>query len=326
MENVLITGGTGFIGKCLVQQLLNKKKRVRVLTRNIPAPLTSSSIEYIKGDLTQSDTLINICENVDTVFHLGGYAHAWEETNPIFAEQHRVVNYQGTKNILAETMRAHVKRFIYFSSVKAVADSQHDIDETWIALPDTPYGIAKRNAEEWIISAKNTDMHICILRPALVYGPESKGNLSAILRAIDKGVFPPIPNIKNCRSLISVEDICTAAILAAEHEKSNGQIYFVTDGILYSTRQLYELICESLQKPIPRWHVPLWVFKLLALMGDIAKKWLKRRLPFDSDAMKKLFGSAQYNSKKIEHELGFKPQYDFKKMLPKIIEKYKIHL
>jgi nucleoside-diphosphate-sugar epimerase len=291
-------------------------------------------VEICVGDLTQPESLSGVCAGVDTVFHLGGYAHAWTENNSSrnknasaarFASNHLTINYLGTQHFLKEAVRAKVKRFIYFSSVKAVADCEHCVDEQWAEPPDSPYGIAKREAEKLVLyTGMQTGMHVSILRPALVYGPELKGNLAAMLRAIDKGLFIPLPETHNRRSMVSVADICSAALLAADNPHANGKIYFVTDGVYYSTRQLYVLMCDALGKRLPKWHVPLIIFKLLAQIGNSAGKIIGRRLPFNSETMVKLFGSAEYNSQQIQNDLGYKPSCDLKKMLPEIFAAYKM--
>ena len=321
MNKILVTGATGFIGKHFIQQLLQKKIQIRVLIRDTQKSIQfPKEVEIFRGDLTDAKSLVNACTDIETVYHLGGYAHAWAENNRTFADQHHAINFQGTQNILQEALNSGVKKFIFFSSVKAVADSENCIDENWDNLPNTPYGLAKRKAEEIVLAAKNSGMHVCVLRPALVYGPNWKGNLENMLRAVARGVFPPLPETKNCRSMISVNDICQAACLAALNPEANGKIYFVTDGVDYSTRQLYVLMRNALGKRIPIWHIPLWFFKLMAGVGDLGQKIIKRRLPFNSDAMTKLFGSAQYSSERIRSELGFKPIYDLKKMLPNIVK------
>lgn len=327
MNKILITGATGFIGRQLVDTLRQHAFAVRALVRNAEQSVhLSNEVETVKGDLTQPQSLLGACEGIDTVFHLGGYAHAWAQQASTLADKHHAVNYLGTQHILQEAVRAGVKQFVYFSSVKAVADSEACIDECYDAVPETPYGIAKREAEKSVLTTgSDTGMHVCVLRPALVYGPHWKGNLQSMLRAIDKGMFLPLPETHNRRSMVSINDICRAALLAARHPLANGKIYFVTDGVYYSTRQLYLFMCEALGKRPPMWHVPMFMFKLLAQVGDGIGKLSGRRMPFNSDALSKLFGSAHYNAGRIQQELGFTPEDDFKKMLPIIVAAYKNH-
>ncbi len=326
MKKVLITGATGFIGRYLVNYLLRQQFHVRALVRDAKKAATlPHDVETIYGDLTNPDSLQLCCTDIDTVFHLGGYAHAWQENNSDFAARHLEINFQGTKNLAVEALRANVKQFIYFSSVKAVADTESCIDENWQNAPASPYGIAKRQAELYLLALKEQhSMHICILRPALVYGPGWKGNLAAMLRAIDKGFFLPIPHLTNQRSMISLEDICSAALLVSQRAVANGKIYFVTDGVAYSTRQLYTAFCLALGKRVPKWHLPFFMFKILGYLGDAGAKVLRRRLPFSSETLTKLFGSAAYNSQRIQTEVGFKPIYNLTALLPDIVATYRL--
>jgi UDP-glucose 4-epimerase len=318
MKKVLVTGATGFIGSYLVDELRRQGYAVRTLTRQ---PTTDS--DAVSGDLTQPASLEHCCDNIEIVFHLAGYAHAWEENDPALAAQHHAINFIGTQNLYRVAARAGVKRFIYFSSVKAVADSSVCIDETWTAVPPSPYGKAKRDAENFLLAAAlECGLEVCILRPALVYGAGWKGNLAAMLRAIDKGFFLPVPAIENRRSMVSLADISAAAIVCANHPQAAHKIFFVTDSIGYSTRRLYTAICTALNKPIPKWHVPLAVFKLLGWLGDIGQKIFRRRLPFSSQSLEKLFGSAEYNSARIQTDLGFTPRYTLENFLPEIIASY----
>src|SRR5579862_9110239 len=283
MKKVLLTGATGFIGKQLLNHLLMKQYSLRVLLRDANASiLNDNHVDIFTGDLTQPASLINVCENIDTVFHLAAYAHDTGRNDSELAHKHHAINYLGTKHILAEAVRSKVKHFLYVSSVKAVADDESCIDENWDQQPNTPYGIAKRQAENLVLSVgKENNMHVSILRPPLVYGPNLKGNLAAMLKAIDKGYFPPLPDTHNKRSLVSVYDICEAALLAAYHPKANGKIYFVTDGVDYSTRRLYDLMCQALGKSPYAWYVPINIFKLLAFAGTAMEKLLGKQMPIN---------------------------------------------
>ncbi len=324
MNKILVTGATGFIGRYMVNCLLAQNHSVRVLVRDLhKATVLPNNVEVVCADLSQAQSMMGACEGVDTVFHLGGFAHAWSSDDKCLAEQHHIVNFLGTQNIFAEAARAGVKRFVYFSTVKAVADHDECVDEDWDHPPTTPYGLAKRAAETLVLTlGKKHHMHVCVLRPALVYGPHWKGNLARMLRAIDRGLFLPIPETNNRRSMVSLNDITLAALLVAEDPRADGKVYFVTDGVDYSTRQIYEMMLKSLGKPIPRWHIPYLIFKSLAKVGDIWQQVTGWRSPFNAEALDKLFGSAQYSVLRLSQELGFKPQDSLSKLLPAIVTAY----
>jgi nucleoside-diphosphate-sugar epimerase len=153
----------------------------------------------------------------------------------------------------------------------------------------------------------------------MVYGSTHKGNLPRMIKAVRKGLFPPIPEVHNQRSMVHVEDLVTAAILAAESSISPRKIYNVADGTPYSTRQIYDWIRESGGKSPSSFCIPLPVFRAIAFAGDLISKISGRRFLFDSAAMQKLVGSSWYSSAKIENELGFKATYDLQQSLPAIV-------
>lgn len=327
-NNVLVTGGTGFIGGHLIKLLLKQKYQVHALLRNAQQSRALPAEIIIKiGDLTDPESLTQACKGINTIYHLAGFAHAINEQDPKFNNKHHLINFLGTKNLITAAEFAGVKNFIFFSSSKAVADTSHCINEDWKKFPDSTYGIAKRNAETLVLElSKRCGIHTCILRPTLVYGPGCKGNLYSMIRAIDKGFFIPIPNIHNRRSMISNNDICQAAILAANNANANGKIYFVTDGNCYSTYQLYTAITTSLGKQVPRWYLPLPFFRALGYIGNISEKILRRNLPINIDKIDKLFGSAEFDSTRIQNDLGFKPKHNLISMLPEIIATYRHNL
>lgn len=317
MKKVLVTGASGFIGKQLVPYLQARDYHVRILLRNPnQRHLFSQEVETHIGDLQDVPSLNGLCTNIETVFHLAGYAHA--NQGPGFTKHHHAINFQGTLSLLDVACAAGVRKFVYFSSVKAVGDSQEMMDENWQMRPDSPYGQAKRAAEEALLS-KGGAMGISILRPALVYGPAWKGNLAAMLKAIARGRFLPLPPVHAYRSMVSVEDICQAAYLAATNHHANGKIYFVTDNLRYSSRDIYVLMMNALGKRIPAWHVPLIAFKWLAVLGDVLEMVLRKAMPFNSDKLEKLFGQALYKSERIQQELAFAPKNTLATVLPNII-------
>jgi nucleoside-diphosphate-sugar epimerase len=144
-----------------------------------------------------------------------------------------------------------------------------------------------------------------------------------MIKMIDRGLFPALPDVKNCRSMVHVSDVVEAVILAATNSVANGQCYIVTDGRPYSTWELYEMICRSLGKSIPRWHVPLGALEALAGVGDVIGRLRGRRFVFDSDALDKLTGNAWFSSGKIARELAFQPRMTFEAALPELIAWYR---
>jgi len=314
MNQALVTGASGFIGSHLCRCLLDQGWLVRGVSRRGIAP---DGVETVACDLANETVSEAVVSGVDVIFHLAGKAHALAETKQDTDEYFRI-NTWATEQLLQACKRQGVETFIYFSSVKAAGEIDAVMDESVSVDADTPYGQSKRAAEKRVLDGGFVSKPV-VIRPAMVYGNTEKGNLPKMIRAVRAGRFPPLPELNNRRSMVHVDDIVQAALLAAEKPQSAGRTYIVTDGQAYSTRQIYEWICEALQKPAPGWSVPPGLLNVLARVGDGIGKVRGKRFMFDSDALQKLSGSALYSSEKIQQDLGFKAHWDLKTALPEII-------
>lgn len=311
---VLVTGATGFIGTRLCQALRARGFIVKTLSR---VAVNAQAGEF-QMDLANDECPGGLFDGVDTVFHLAGIAHAVAEKREDEI-LYRQVNADGTRKLLEAAKLAGVKRFVFFSSVKAVGESGlQPMDESVAAPADTGYGQSKFAAEQLVLQGGYVPQPV-VIRPSMVYGNTDKGNLSRMIMAVRRGLFPPLPEFHNRRSMVHVDDLVRAAVLAAENAKASGQIYIVTDGQAYSTRQIHDSIRSALSKPPIGWTVPCGLLTVLAKTGDIIGRVIGRRFFFDSAALRKLTGSAWYSSAKIERELGFKPQHTLPQTLPDIV-------
>lgn len=306
-RTVLITGGTGFIGRHLVQAAQAKGANVVVLSRR-RIPSNELPCRTMVGDLAEPATLAGICEGIDTVFHLAGNAHALDEPDHKIALLSSRVTVDGTRYLLEEANRARVRAFVFFSSVKAMGEGGDIcLDETAENAPVSAYGKAKRDAEKLVLSAAN--LSVTVLRLPLVYGPGCKGNLPRMIQAVAHGRFPPLPETNNRRSLVDARDVVQAGVLAATDPTAAGKIYIVTDGEVYSTRAIYELICAALGRPVPRWSLPLSVLRAVAAAGSAVGSLTGKRFILDTDSLEKLIGSACYSSEKIRCDLNYRPAH-----------------
>lgn len=311
---VLVSGASGFIGSNLCASLLQAGYKVRQLNHS---RLNLGKPSFVM-DLANDPCPTGLLQNVHTVFHLAGKAHAVAESAGDTAGYSQI-NTEGTRKLLEAAKHAGVEKFVYFSSVKAVGDADRALMDESMNLPaDTPYGQSKYAAEQLVLHGGYVP-HPVVIRPSMVYGNTEKGNLPRMIQAIRRGVFPPLPEMHNRRSMVHVTDVVQAALLAAELPQAAGQIYIVTDDNAYSTRQIYDWVRAALGKSPQNWQIPMSLLTVLAKTGDIIGRVTGRRFPFDSAALDKLTGSAWYSSAKIQRELGFRPQYSLHTSLADIV-------
>lgn len=320
-EVVLVTGAGGFIGGVLARRLHGSGVGVRALLRE---PVGGAWDEAVACRLGAEPVPEQALQGVDTVFHLAGVAHTWGRGREM-AVLYRTVNVEGTRSLLRQAERAGVRGFVFFSSVKAMRDPGEDcVDESLADWPEDSYGRSKREAEEIVLEAgARSGMHVCTLRPALVYGPGVKGNLRRMMELIDRGWFPPPPAVDNRRSMVHVDDLVEAALLAGREAQANGRTYIVSDAEPVSTRQVYEWMCEVLGRPVPGWAVPVPLLRVAAAAGGAAG-WITRRpMPLNREVLGRLLGSACYRSDRIRRELGWRPARTLRDALPEMVASYR---
>ena len=192
-----------------------------------------------------------------------------------------------------------VQHFIYVSSVKAggTAIAGQCMTEDNQGEPEGIYGRTKREAELMLLEiGRQSGMYVSIVRPSLVYGPGVKGNLAIMRSGIEKGWFPPLPETGNRKSMIHVDDLVRAIFFVAEDHRADGEIFIATDGLPHSSRKIYETICQQVNKTVPRWSVPKFLFDGVASVSS--------RFRYK---VEKLLGDEYYSSAKLE-SLGFKAE------------------
>jgi UDP-glucose 4-epimerase len=308
VKTALVTGAGGFIGSALCTRLEAMGVRVYRLSRNATGPDT------IAADLGRDPITALQDIQPEVVFHLAGRVHIMDE-GPEAEAEHTRVTVEGTRALLQAAAESGANAFVFLSSCSVMQEGSASVlDETAQPAPTTPYGRAKLRAEELVLGMNGKGaggMRTVCIRPPMVYGPGHKGQLPRMIRAIDRGVFPPLPQYPGKRSLVHVDDVVDAAILAAQKPEAAGQVYIVAEHRPYSSRELYEIVLESLGRRPPRWHVPRALLASGALLGDLGERLTRRRFPFDSAALSRLSRPAVYSAAKIERELGFKTTKSF---------------
>ena len=293
MTKYLVTGSTGFIGSRLLGLLSTMESNVRLLARS-----KANNYETIVCNLGQDRIPGYALESIDTVFHLAGLAHDIQNPSKV-KNLYRTINVDATVELARLAVESGVKRFVFISSVKAggLPLSEHCASESEQGNPEGVYGKTKRDAELKLLKiGKESGMHVSIVRPSLVYGPDVKGNLQLMLSSIKDGWFPPLPETGNQRSMIHVDDLVRAILLVADDDRANGEIFIAADGTPYSSRDIYNAMCNVLGKSIPKWSVPKSLFDMVSLIS-----------PHIKYKVDKLLGDECYSSKKLE-KLGFKAQ------------------
>lgn len=310
----LVTGATGFIGRHLVEVLRQQGFRVRVYSRQNYADVDDPGVDassWFVGAVDDAEALNKACENVDVVFHLANIAHVNSPARDVIWR----VNVEGSRAVCDACVRAGVSRLVYFSSSLAADPAS------------SAYAESKRAAEEEVLAASDSPagkLHVTVLRPVNVYGAGMKGNIAGLMRRIRQGRIPPLPRLHNRLALVSVKDLCRAAIAAARGRQASGKIYLISDGEAYTPNRIEAATYAALGRKSPAWHSPRVIFYAAAVAAQLANTlgiWRNdlglrtyRNLVADQAA-----GAAEKETG-VTADLAFKPAQTLESALPEILQ------
>lgn len=312
-KRVLVTGATGAVGPALVALLLEKGYAVRVLVRGENGRFPPT-VETITGDITDPTAVHRAVTGCQLVFHLAAKLHLNPAEAAAVESAYYRVNVDGTQHIVEAAAAANVERLIFFSTINVYGTTTppHVFDESTTPHPETIYAQTKLTAEHIALSlcSPTGEPKTVILRLASVYGANMKGNYVQILRWVSNGLFIPVGQGQNRRTLIFDQDLAHAALLAAEHPQAPGQIYNVADGQLHTLQNILEAIYQAVNRKPYRFTLPLWPLRTGLLLLEKTAALLGLHSPLGPFILDKLTEDMAVCSQKIQRELGFAPQYN----------------
>lgn len=238
----------------------------------------------------------------DTIIHLAGKAHVTEDKSKY--QEYFDVNTGLTQKIFDHFLESKAKKFIFFSTVKAVADSIEDkiLTEEVVPNPIGPYAESKKKAEDYILSkldeVNKTGKYVYIIRPCLIHGPGNKGNLNLLYNVVKKGIPWPLGAYDNKRSFCSIENITFVVEKLIESENIPSGIYNMCDDEPLSTNEIIKLISLSTNKKNIIWNIPKNLINVIAKIAGVLL------LPFNESRLKKLTENYLVSNKKMKTVLG----------------------
>jgi nucleoside-diphosphate-sugar epimerase len=294
---ITITGASGFVG-------LNFQKYLKG-----SHDLNGMSVRYIPKQ--QFDI------NADVLIHLAGKAHDLKKvSNP---QDYYDANFELTKQLFDVFLVSEASVFIFMSTVKSAADQVEGIlTEDTVPNPKTHYGMAKQQAEQYILSQELPQgKRVYILRPCMIHGPGNKGNLNLLYQLVSKGLPWPLGDFENKRSFLSIENLCFVTKEIVENSAIPSGVYQIADDKSLSTNELIQLLGTSLNRNNKILKIPASWIKGVAKLGD------HLHLPLNSERLQKLTENYVVSNKKLLHAIGKPLPIESKEGLLKTFQSFK---
>ncbi len=275
MMAILITGATGYIGSLLTVKLAGKGNDIRILCRTPPAipEFNRDNIRVIKGDITDKQSLEAAMKDVDQVYHMAAYARLWAKDPGVF----RIINVDGTRNVMEAASSAGVKKIVYTSTAGVIGPSKdHPMRENDARITGffNEYEETKTAAEEIALSFTGNGMQVTIVNPARVYGPGFDTGSNPVTKIVElymKRKWHVIPGSgEDIGSYCHVDDIVDGHI-SAMLRGANGHRY-IFGGVNATFNELIAYIRKYSKVQKTLYHLP---FPIMAGASQLMLAWSK---------------------------------------------------
>ena len=326
MKKVLVTGATGFLGKYVVEELVEHGYQVRAFGRNraIGQSLVNASVTFIQGDLTNQEDLTKACQEMDMVVHAGALSTVWGPWEDFYQ-----TNVLGTKYILETCREAKIERLVYVSSpsIYAAPRDQLDIKESDAPQENRLNNYIRSKLASEKLFKDYPDVSSVILRPRGLFGIGDTSILPRVLNLSQKIGIPLIGDGRQLMDMTCVENVALAIRLALETPQAAGEVYNITNGEPRVFRDLIEETLRGLGYPIRYRKIPAplvcaisssleFIYKSLKLKGEPALTRYTYYL---------LRYSQTLDISKAERDLGYRPKITISEGIEQYVQDYRKH-
>jgi nucleoside-diphosphate-sugar epimerase len=314
MSNLcLVTGGGGFLGRYIVEQLLANGRQVRIFSRGAYPQLQAANVDVVQGDLRDPVAVQNACRDVQTVFHTAAVPGVWGPRQLYFS-----TNLNGTQNVINACLQHGVQRLIYTSSPSVVFDGTDHIDaDERLPYPTRwlcHYPHSKALAEQQVLAAAGTQgLRTVSLRPHLIWGPRDNHLIPRLLQAARSGRLRQVGDGTNVVSVAYVENVAAAHLQAErsllQSNSISGRPYFINEP---QAVNLWTWINQLLELAgLPPLHQRL-SYRKAAIVGGICEAlWTLLPLPGEPPMTRfvaaQLAGSHSYSIHAAQRDFGYQP-------------------
>ena len=307
---VLVTGASGFLGGRLAEVLANEGEQVTVLARTSSdlrhlSAFAPGRLRVVRGDLTDSESLLEAVRDVTHVFHCAAASTDWTSMETYFES-----NVRGTEMLLEAALKARqLQRFIHVSTTDVYGYPVIPCTETGeIQDVGLPYNRTKILAEEAVWQASREELPVTVVRPATIYGPRGKAFVTDIADLLRKGQMAYIGGGRATGGFLYIDNAVAAMIAAARSSEAEGQVYNLADGTGATWNAYVAALAEGLGCKPPWIDVPYGFAMAIAGAMETPYRWIKMlsgRPILTRHAVFLLGRDQEFPSSKARVEFGF---------------------
>lgn len=326
MKKVLVTGATGFLGKYVVEEMVEHGYQVRAFGRNrtIGQSLVNASVTFIQGDLTNQEDLTKACQEMDMVVHAGALSTVWGPWEDFYQ-----TNVLGTKYILEACSEANIERLVYVSSpsIYAAPRDQLDIKESDAPQENRLNNYIRSKLASEKLFKDYPDVSSVILRPRGLFGIGDTSILPRVLNLSQKIGIPLIGDGRQLMDMTCVENVALAIRLALETPQAAGEVYNITNGEPRAFRNLIEETLRGLGYPIRYRKIPAPLVSAISSSLEFIYKSLK--LKGEPALTRYTYYLLRYSQtldiSKAERDLGYRPKITISEGIEQYVQDYRKH-
>ncbi len=323
----LVTGGGGFLGRYIVEQLIDRGDTVTVFARGDYAELRQIGARLIRGDLQDPQAVQSACAGIDTVFHVAARPGIWGSWESFYQP-----NVVGTKNVIAACRAQGVQKLVYTSSPSVVFDGANNqphngCDESlpYPAHYENFYSQTKAMGEQMVIEANDTNLLTTSLRPHLIFGPRDAHLLPSLLARAQDGKLIQVGDGSNKVDITYVEDAARAHLLAADALQPGspvaGSVYFISqDDPITQWPWIHDLLAKLNIPPIKR-QISLPVARAVGTVFEFIYRWF----PIQGEPRLTRFLASElalshyYDISRAKRDFGYQPKLSTAQALEKTL-------
>ncbi len=302
--NVLVTGGSGFLGRYFHRALLDAGHSLTIL--DLVAPTWDpEAARVVLGDVRDPAAVREALRGAQAILHLAAAHHDFG----IATDTYFSVNEEGARVLCAVAEEQDVRSICFFSTVAVYGSTPEPRHEDADTHPVSPYGQSKLAAEQvfraWAES--RVGRRCLVIRPTVVFGPRNFANMYSLVRQVDSGFFFRVAGGENIKSLSYVENVVPAALFLWNRPAAAPfEVYNYVDKPDLETRSLLARIYQSLGRRMPGWSIPEPIAVGAAWPFDLAARVTGRNLAISSARIRKMCTQTRFEADKVQ-QAGFQP-------------------